>query len=300
MESFFQTDAWGKFKAATSWSFDRVSTFLRLQRVIGYGRSVFYYPEILYDLAKLKEAIGTKVAGGTIYSRFEFLEKYSDEKTSELQKMGLVKSFEDVQPEYRQWVNVTHPEEDIRIQMKPKGRYNLGIAEKAGLQVVRGGKELAPSFFELYSFTSSRTHFSGRSKAYFEQLMEMIDAEQVGEIILVKKSNELLSGGIFLYYEELGSYLYGGSMGDRSLMAPYLMHWVAMLEAKKRGCQIYDLLAVSPPNEENHPYAGLSRFKSQFGGETVRLLGSWDLVHSSFWYTMYGFAEKRRRPKSTQ
>lgn len=299
MQSFFQTDAWGKFKATSFWSYDRVATFLRLRRGIGFGRYVNYYPEIPFNLPALEQALSSAPGARTIYSRFEFLEPFSQEKAAQLAKLGLVKSFEDVQPDYRQWVPLTHPEADIRIQMKPKGRYNLGVAEKAGLEVVRGGKELVPSFFELYKFTAGRTHFSGRTQAYFESLLTMIDAEQVGEIILIKKDNQLLSGGIFLYYQELGSYLYGGSMGDRSLMAPYLMHWTAMIEAKKRGCQIYDLLAVAPPNQENHPYAGLTRFKSQFGGSTVQLLGSWDLVHNRFWYTMYRFAEKRRRPKTT-
>jgi lipid II:glycine glycyltransferase (peptidoglycan interpeptide bridge formation enzyme) len=77
------------------------------------------------------------------------------------------------------------------------------------------------------------------------------------------------------------------------------MHFEAMKEAKKRNCLIYDFLAVAPSdwpsNAPAHPYAGLSRFKTQFGGEMVRLLGSWDLINKPVWYKMYRFVERRRR-----
>ncbi|MEK9167147.1 MAG: hypothetical protein AAB613_00155, partial [Patescibacteria group bacterium] len=93
-----------------------------------------------------------------------------------------------------------------------------------------------------------------------------------------------------------------------------------MKRAKHDGCAIYDLLAIAPfqqtaisnqlsadtekpraesrelkASDSSHPHSGLTRFKTQFGGQSVRLLGSWDLVHSGFWYTMYQFVERRRR-----
>jgi len=298
-KSFFQTEAWGEFKCRFGWQVDRVQSLLELRRRLPLGRSMRYFPELPYlpEVLQIVQTITTTPKkGGEIYARFEFLEPFSEEKAAELAKLGLVKSFEEVQPEWRQRVNIAGSEEDILTAMKPKGRYNIGVAERSGLAVTSGGAELSKDFFALYAFTSARTGFSGRGLAYFQELIKVLVDNNVGEVILIKKGNDLLAGGVFLYYDGTASYLYGGSMGDRSLMAPYLLHWEAMKRAKARNCHIYDLLAVAPTEaSEQHPYAGLTRFKSQFGGQTVQMLGSWDLVQSRFWYTMYRFVETRRR-----
>ncbi len=304
MESYFQTDSWGEFKKLSGWTYDRVAGFLRLSRVLPFGRKIYYLPEVAYDPAKIQEIINVSVHDKAIYSRFDFLEEWDIEKAHKLAEMGLKKSFEEIQPEFRVWVDITKSEEQILAEMKPKGRYNIGVAERHNLEVVKGGKELVGDFFKLYSFTANRTKFSGRNQKYLEELMETLEKDKVGEIILIKKDGELLSGAIILYYKEMASYLYGGSMGDRSLMAPYLMHWTAIKEAKKHNCEIYDLLAVAPIDENgepvpDHPYTGLTRFKTQFGGRIVRTLGAWDLIHSNFWYKLYQLVEKRRRPKNT-
>ncbi len=295
--SFFQTDAWAVFKQKSGWSPERVGDYLALTKTIGYGQSMRYLPEIPYQPEKISAVIG-QLAKGPIFTRFEFLEEFSEDKHVANKKVSLIKAFEDVQPETRQWVDLTGTEDEILAAMRPKGRYNIGVAERSGLQLFNGGPELVSDFFKLYSFTSARTDFKGRNGQYFQQLLEALVNN--AEVIILKKDQELLAGAIILYYDQMASYLYGGSMGDRSLMAPYLLQWEAMKRAKSRGCAIYDLLAVAPEGSgEDHPYAGITRFKSRFGGRTVRLLGSYDLVHSRFWYTLYRFAERLRRRNHT-
>lgn len=296
-KSYFQTDAWAAFKQKSGWQPERIDGYLALTKKIGYGQSMRYLPEIPFEPERLPSLLG-QMKPGPIFSRLEFLEEFSPEKDATLKETGLAKSFEDVQPEWRQWVDILKPEEEILAAMKPKGRYNIGIAERSNLEIVTGGSEIVADFFQLYSFTSARTDFKGRNQQYFEQLVEALGSD--AEIVLIKNRTELLAGATILYYDQIASYLYGGSMGDRSLMAPYLLHWTAMKRAKARGCTVYDLLAIAPDGSgESHPYAGLTRFKSQFGGRTVRLLGSYDLVHSPIWYTMYRFAERLRRRKNT-
>lgn len=304
-KSYFQTDAWAAFKQKSGWAAERIDDCLVLTRKIGFGQSMRYLPELPYEPTKLsygfKPILGLNNRG-IIFTRLEFLEAFSPEKADELEKLGLIKSFEDVQPEWRQWVDLSGSEDEILAAMKPKGRYNIGLAERAGLELVTGGSELVADFFKLYAFTANRTDFKGRGPKYFEQLIEALGADT--EILLIKKDERVLAGAIILYYDQIASYLYGGSQsvneGDRSLMAPYLLQWESIKRAKARGCSIYDLLAVAPEGSgEDHPYAGITRFKSRFGGQTVQLLGSYDLVHKRFWYTLYRFAERLRRKKNT-
>jgi len=78
-------------------------------------------------------------------------------------------------------------------------------------------------------------------------------------------------------------------------MAPYKLHWEIMQEAKKRGCKCYDMFGIAPNDDEKHPWAGISKFKKQFGGQEFTSLGSWDMVFSSVKYRLFKIAEKFRR-----
>ncbi|MDP3992916.1 MAG: peptidoglycan bridge formation glycyltransferase FemA/FemB family protein, partial [bacterium] len=190
--------------------------------------------------------------------------------------------------------------------MKPKGRYNINVAKKHDLKIEWGISDKSiQTLFNLYSQTSKRADFQGRDLPYFQRLSKTLEENKAGDIVVISKHDEPLSALLLSFYGGVCSYLYGGSGGDRSLMAPYLAHWETIKLAKKKGMAVYDLLAIAPAfaeasagkptYDENHPHTGLTRFKTQFGGQSVRLLGSWDLVHSPIWYTLYRFAERRRR-----
>ena len=60
--------------------------------------------------------------------------------------------------------------------------------------------------------------------------------------------------------------------------------WEVMKEAKRQGCKYYDLFGIAPNEDEKHPWAGVTRFKRQFGGLDFASLGSWDLVISPMKY----------------
>jgi len=298
--SYFQTDSWGKFKAGFGWTARRYDSLMGLEKRLPFGKKMLYFPEIPFGEESLKtinKIIRGSIFKNYIFTRFEFLTPWSDAEAAMLFDAGLVKAFEEIQPEHRQWVSLEGSEKDLLADMKPKGRYNLGVAQRYQLKVEQGlTNKLLSDFYDLYWETARRSKFSGRGASYFQELANLLKSNNQGEIIAIYNGKKPLAAGIFLYYGSMASYLYGASGGDRKMMAPYLMHFEAMKRAKEKGCKIYDLLAIAPPESgENHPYAGLTRFKSQFGGGSVHLLGSWDLVGSKFWYTLYKLAEKRRR-----
>ena len=330
-QSLLQTSWWAKFKETSGWEAQKFGPLYGLSRKLPFGRSILYFPEIPLDLDHGIPFEGQaiyfsrddeeKPPKGRIFTRFEFLELWSAEKASELVHAGLTKAFEDVQPEYRQWIMLDKSEDDLLKDMKPKGRYNISVAKKHNLKIEWGISDRSIRvLFRLYSQTAKRADFRGRNLPYFQKLAQTLEDNQAGDIVVVSKDGEPLAALLLSFYGGACSYLYGGSGGERSLMAPYLAHWEAMKRAKKKGVAVYDLLAIAPfqppaishqpsaeveePKAESrkpmadgnlHPHAGLTRFKTQFGGQSVRLLGSWDLVHSTFWYTLYRFVERRRR-----
>lgn len=123
------------------------------------------------------------------------------------------------------------------------------------------------------------------------------------ELLVALYNNNIIAAEITSFYDDTASYLYGASSNqDRQVMAPYLLHWEAIRRAKAKGCKYYDLLAVDPQETEIknknpiiHKYAGIGKFKRQFGGKTVQLVGGWDMVYQPMWYKAFKIAEKMRR-----
>ena len=81
--------------------------------------------------------------------------------------------------------------------------------------------------------TTSRDGFSGNTISYYERFLEIIPNSK---LIFTKKDEEILSAGIFIFDTDVSIYYYGASTSKkelRNLMAPYLMQWFAIEEAKK-------------------------------------------------------------------
>ena len=67
------------------------------------------------------------------------------------------------------------------------------------------------------------------------------------------------------------TYKYGGTLlTHRNVMAPYLLHFEAMLRAKAQGCCWYDWYGISSKDDDR--WAKFSAFKQKFGGQV------WDFV----------------------
>ena len=297
MESIFQTDAWSSFKKMAGWVPDRYSGLLGLSRKLPLRRKILYFPEIPYNQTSLnlaKEIKRTKEFRKYFTIRFEFLQKWDEAKAKELKKIGLKKSFEAIQPEYRQWVYLDKSEEEIVSQMKELGRRNLRKAQGENLTIKSGSDDsFITELHRLYNLTGKRADFVTRDLSYFRSLMTILGDK--AEIILVGKDGINYAGALITYFNGMASYLYGGTDTTGDTHSAYLMHFEVIRHAKEKGCRIYDLIAIAPFDKPNHPYKGITFFKTQFGGESVRLLGSWDLVKSRLWYTIYSLVERRRR-----
>jgi len=304
MKSLLQTKEWASLKAKTGWSAHEIDGVQIMSRKLPLGRSFFYAPEVSTEqlnklsikelLQKIEPDAKEQKA---IAIRLEILEEENDKRSKELKDLKFQKSFEEIQPEHRQWIDIDKSEDQILAQMKPKGRYNIRVAQKHDIRIFQNQDfDHIKIFYQLYSETAKREHFRPRPIGYFKNLLNLIKETNYGSIFTAYYGNKPLATLIITFYDQIASYLYGASSAEnRNVMAPYLAHWEAMKEAKKRSCVLYDLLAVAPKNQPNHKYAGISRFKQQFGGKQVDLIGSWDLVYQPFGYLWFRSLEKIRR-----
>ena len=149
-------------------------------------------------------------------------------------------------------------------------------------------------FYNLYRETVRREKITGRSIDYFYDMVDILGAKDYAEVFVAYLQDQPLAAAIVTYYDGVASYLYGGSSRlNREVMAPFALHWAIMKAAKARNCHHYDLLGVAPEGVQKHKWAGLTRFKENFGGKNVEIIGSYDKVYHLGWYRLFRFMRKK-------
>ncbi len=177
-------------------------------------------------------------------------------------------------------VDMRPSEEAIRARMKPKTRYNIGLARRKGVKVFEASTQMLPAFHELYRQTAIRNGFSICEYQHFCALFAAHEKDPFNSeilFLLATHQDDLLAGAIVAISGRRAVFLYGASSNTkRNLMGPYAVHWAAMQKAKSLGCTDYDMGAVSPSMDPEHSFYGLYRFKTGFGGRIMHRSGSWD------------------------
>lgn len=306
--SFLQSDIWAVFRETQGWHAHKVNGILVLERALPMGKSFLYSPEVTGDPSILLELIpgihDIAKRRTSIFYRLELMVDQSDEIAEAWRAAfvysGFIKAFESVQPDDRQIITLHDDENQQLSEMKPKGRYNIKVAEKAGVRVREGTAKTATGdvdiFYALFEHTAKRDKFAIRPKGYFQELAETLYRHNCGKIFIATYHDQPLAAAIITSYNGIASYLYGASSSEhRAVMAPYAMHWAVMQWATSKGDATYDLLAIRPETSKKHPYDGITAFKQRFGGQDIHLLGSWDLPIAPLWYNLFELLEKIRR-----
>lgn len=177
------------------------------------------------------------------------------------------KSERHVQPEATRVIDLTQSDEEILRQMHSKGRYNIALAQKHGIEVMKGAESDISAFYELLKSTGGRDGFKISQKSHYTRFLTSLPQSF---ILIAKHQGKPVSGLIGVQWGSTAFYYYGASSYEhRNLMAPYLLQWEAMRRMKAQGCTRYDLLGISPDTATDDPWQGISDFKRKFGGTVV-------------------------------
>ena len=257
------------------------------------------------------------------------------------QKILNTYQLQDVEKSYLpKWtikVNLQNSEEDILAQMKRKGRYNIKVAKKAGVVVesYMGDKvsgKVLDEFYSVLSETGGRDKFGIHSKSYYEKMLSSLGGKVRLYVARLDKEGrsqnegKIIAGTIVVYDDNSSGgeavYYYGASSNDhRNVMAPYLLQWTAMQDAKKAGKAWYDFMGVARVQAEliprgdfqevtgesidgfdakkvtfdpKDPLYGVTEFKQKFGGQIFEFEKPVDVIVSPFWYRVIKFVKKLR------
>lgn len=208
--------------------------------------------------------------------------------------IGFKEAHASTQPEHTLIIDLDRSEEEILGQMKQKGRYNIRLADKKGVRVTES--EDVESFYKILKETTERDYFSGHNKKYYESMIKILGKNDMAKLYFAKHEGETLAGIIVTFHESTATYYYGASSNHkRHLMAPYLLQWHAIKEAKKRGMSHYDMLGIAPLDAKNHPWAGVTQFKTKFGGKRVQYVKAQEYIFKPVLFGALMMAKKIKR-----
>jgi lipid II:glycine glycyltransferase (peptidoglycan interpeptide bridge formation enzyme) len=286
MISFLQSQVWADFQKSINRKIWRLDEALVIKHNLLFNKSYFYSPRLRFSIFggqarcedwinKIKQIAKQENA---IFLKIEpSFAKATDGKPLYLEEFGFIKG-QNIQPSKTLILNIEKTEQELLRQMHYKTRYNIGLAEKKGI-LIKKDKNKFEDFWRLIQETTKRDGFRPHPKEYYRKMLKISDVE----LFLADFKNKIIAANIVVFYEKQAIYLHGASdYEQRNLMAPFLLQWSQILEAKKRGCTEYDFWGI---NEKKWP--GVTRFKKGFGGYEISYPGAYDLVFQPMWYKIY-------------
>jgi lipid II:glycine glycyltransferase (peptidoglycan interpeptide bridge formation enzyme) len=180
--------------------------------------------------------------------------------------------------------------------MKPKGRYNVGLARRHGVLVVEDNSERGlVDFITIRDDTARRQDLKRRSRRYFADMQR--EFGPCAHFFFAELAGRRLACALVIRFGERATYLYGGSLDDqREVMAPYLLHHEIMNRMAAAGCTWYDLWGTSPPGQAGHDWAGISTFKRKFGGVDIAHVPTMDCIYDRAAYARFVDTESKPVP----
>lgn len=203
-----------------------------------------------------------------------------------------------------QWLNPSPspspiPPDDLFKNFRATHRNLIRRAEKEGVTIEKSSDPVADleHFIRLHDETRKRHKFTPYSNAFFRAQVSHFSKAGMCTVYLAKYQEKIIAASVHMHAFGETSYHHGASdSAHNKIPASYLLQWTAIQDALKRGDHVYNFWGVAPLREvdsgqwavdsTNHPFKGVTTFKTGFGGKVLNLMHCVDIpVSSSYWLT---------------
>lgn len=274
--TFLQSSSWGEFQKQMGekvWQFKEVGQVFTVTARRGkflFSPHGWGFAKKLIDLAKNE---------GCSFIRISPWLEDSQKNQNFFKKLGFRPSPSMMHAEETWLVPIGGSEEEILAGMRKNTRNLIRRAIKENVTIEKN--QNINYLYSLQLEAAKRHHFVPFSKEYLEKEMAVFGQNAV--VFLGKYQDEVFAAALIIFYGKFAFYFQSGSK-QTSVPVNYLLQWEVIREAKRRGCQIYNMWGVTAENKKNA--SGLLTFKSGFGGYQKNYLHAQDLVLSSkYWLT---------------
>jgi len=299
-------------------------------RVYIYGNEAGEENEALFDHQKSKilEILIEKLKEIAKEEKCDFIRiapilKRNEENIEIFKKLGFKEAPIHIHPELTWELDIIPSEEELLMKMRKTTRYLIRQAQKNKEIKIIKSQDLTDieKFNNLYQETVNRHHFVPFPLDYLKNEFLAFSPDNQITVYLGKYKNEIVSGGIFIFWQGMAFYHHGASsLKYPKIPVSYLLLWEAIKEAKNRGYQKFNFWGIapiienrklkskkipsSPPslsrsvieNLKRHPWAGLTLFKMGFGGYKKEYVKTQDFPLSKKYWLNF-IIEKLRKTR---
>lgn len=240
-----------------------------------------------------------------LYQKYNLL--YATKYSNKLKKIAeennaiytLIESYEEIKnptknplkqiiPRHTIIIDLKQSAEEMLNKMHPKGRYNIKLSERKGIQIKQSTD--ITEFYQILEDTAKRDGFAINSFDYYQQFLTQLGNK--AKLFMAYYNDKPIAGILNGYFNKTAIYYYGASSNEhRNLMAPYLLQWHAIQDAKNNKFTHYDLLGIADPSNPKDPLQGVTYFKQKFGGTPHTWPASRIIINKPIFY----FALKIRK-----
>lgn len=303
-----QSWEWGEFRKKTGLELVRLGHFQGSKMVSAYqltfhlvpifNKNVGYLPKgPLPDEAMIKALFDIGKKKNAAYIKIEPLQQASGQAKKKLLDLGLVPSKKSLFTKYNFLLDLTRSEEQLLSVLHPKTRYNVGVAQKKGVEVYASTKDSDfEIYLKLYFETTKRQKYFGHTHAYHKLVWQTLKEAGMARVMIAKYQGKPLVAWMLFNFGNTLYYPYGGSsVENREVMASNLIAWEAIKLGKKLGLEVFDMWgALGPDADQKDPWFGFHRFKAGYSPILVEYVGTYDLVLKPQLYNFLNIADKAR------
>ncbi len=191
-------------------------------------------------------------------------------------------------------------EDDLFKNFRATHRNLIRRAEKEGVTIEASKDPMKDldHFIRLHDETRKRHKFTPYSNAFFRAQVSHFSKANQCTVYLAHYQGQVIAASVHMHAFGETSYHHGASDSTHhKIPASYLLQWTAIQDALKRGDHLYNFWGVAPVGAEdsgqritdsakNHPFAGVTMFKTGFNGKVLNLMHCIDIpVSFSYWFT---------------
>ncbi|MBU0598599.1 peptidoglycan bridge formation glycyltransferase FemA/FemB family protein [Patescibacteria group bacterium] len=309
MSQFLQSWEWGEFQKSLDRQIWRLGVFegdnlvgsaLVIKQTLPMGKCYLYCPRgPVGDNQDVFKELEFKIAslGKEQSALFVKIEPPIEKKNRQFFK-DVISGFNSkpadfVQPQDSWYMDLSQSEDELLQAMHHKTRYNIRLAEKKGVTVRISGAEDLDKFWQLNLATSRRDQFSAHSKNYYQKMLETLSGSGFMKMFIAEYKGQSIAANLVTFFGDTVTYVHGASADEqRNVMAPQLLQWRQIQEAKRQGFRHYDFWGVAPEGAaKEQAWSGITRFKQGFGGQGMSYVGTYDLIINPGWYKLYKLAK---------
>jgi lipid II:glycine glycyltransferase (peptidoglycan interpeptide bridge formation enzyme) len=305
-----QSWEWGQFRRLNGLDLVRIGHYSGGKMVEAYqltfhpvgvlGQTVGYLPKgpmpdrdmikALGDLGKSKKAAYIKIEPNvTIVEKPNF--------ENQLKKLGLSKSAKSLFTKYNFIIDLSKPKDTLMASFLPKTRYNIGVAQRKGVEVYESQEDADfEIYLKLYFDTTHRQKYFGHTPDYHKKIWATLKPANMCRLLIAKYEGKPLVAWMLFNFGNTLYYPYGGSSTEhREVMASNLVCFEAIAVGKKMGLSNFDMWGALGPNAtDSDPWFGFHKFKAGYGPTPVEYIGTYDLILKKALYKTLNFADQLR------